>query len=285
MNDLTPRKPVSRLVSRSGVHLALVAAVTSYWLQFLIPLLACLTSGRILSDLLSLSTASTARWGGWWTVSLFVSFSWFTATGIFFLILCLRIPRIWRRSFGVMASPPGLRLDVGEAPELFDLTSRFYREAGLQHKPEIWVDLSANATNVAYRMPAGSKLRRAIVIGLPPLGVMSRADLDSLVGLNIGAVSISHYLCAWAVSLRAFAAHSPPVFTYLFFFRIDCFKLTGYLCNKALTCVETYAFQVASRDGGNPKLAGDALRRIGGIYQRFWAEHGQMMLQWTCRAF
>jgi hypothetical protein len=264
-------KPGTKTFSRASVNVALILGLTSYWVLFLTPLLICLLMIWVLI------AGRNSIWNQ--AGSLFATVVVLMHSGILFLILYRRVrrPRIWGNNFGLTSAPPGVRLNISDAPELFAIAERYRQEAGLSQLPEIWMDLSGNATNFAYRVSKGSGLTSAILIGLPTLSVVSAADLELLVGLNVGVISISHGLRMRAAGLRAFASKSPFVFRTLFG-GVNYFKVVGTLCNAALIRAEKYAFQVASGNGRDVKTAIEAFRKVAAGYQRFWMEHGNMML-------
>jgi hypothetical protein len=240
----------------------LLLAFVSYLFFWLLPVIVCLGSWQLWTTLWHATPVFVARWGTWWGG---IVLGLGLVSGLLLPILLLSTFRNWKSGRKINILPQGIPLTEGEASELFELTNQIRRRARIRQPVELWIDFSAAVSCLTYRHPVSGSRCKAIVIGLPAIGVCSSAEMKLLLNVSLASLSLSVWTdLATSLYNRA---------------RLRFFQLTLSLCTRTLSHANDYAIRFASQDGGDAKIALLTTQRINAEFQKFWAVHGQMMIQ------
>jgi hypothetical protein len=255
-------KPASGKPFPQEVCLSLLLAFVSYLFFWLLPVMVCLGSWHLFTTLWHATPAFVARWGSWWGG---IVLSLGLGSALLLPILLLSTFRAWKSGRKTNILPQGVPLSEGEAPELFEVTNQIRRRARVGQPVELWIDFSAAVGCLTYRHPVSGSRCKAIVIGLPVIAVCSSEDIKLLLSVSLASLSLS----AWTDFTTSLYNRA----------RIKFFQITINLCTRTLSQANDYAIWFASQDGGDAKLALRTMQQICAEFQKFWAVHGQMMMQ------
>jgi hypothetical protein len=244
-------------------------AAISFWALWIAPLVIGLGFGRLVMVIWATSPNETLGWGslGYW--GLMIGIGGCPGALLFFLMISLRYPGIWKETPRMRAVPSGILLSEGEAPELFAVLARAKRRAVLESPVEVRVELGAHSRCLVYKPHRGPR-QRAIVAGLPEMAALSPGQLELALGYNAALLALPSKLLELVVLTRSFASPRSPV---------NYFGVCERVCNLALKATHEHALRLAGRDGGNAEQVLQKAGTAATEFQNFWSQHVQLVLQ------